>query len=76
MMDTIETKEPSVSCATNKVKEGVLELKDAVTQQTSDAINSCCDGTRDMIKSRPYTSVLIAFGIGAFASALIFSRRD
>ena len=75
-METLETKEPSVSCATNKVKEGVLELKDAVAAQTADAINTCCDGTRDLIKSRPYTSVLIAFGVGALVAAVIFGRRD
>ena len=78
MTESVETKEASVACAANKVKEGVVELKDAVTAQTSDALNACCETTRDMIKSRPYTSVLVAFGLGALAAALIFGgrRRD
>lgn len=72
----VETTEPSISCAANKVKEGVMEMKDAVATQTSQALGNCTDGAQNLIKSAPYKSVLIAFGIGALVSALVFRRRD
>jgi ElaB/YqjD/DUF883 family membrane-anchored ribosome-binding protein len=71
----VELTRPTVAEATKKMKEGAKDLKQAVKTQTTETWNQYCDDTRSMIKSAPYKSVLIAFGVGALASALLFRRR-
>lgn len=67
--------EPSVSHATRTMKDGVSEMKDAVVDKTTRAARHCRNGSENMIKRAPYASVVVAFGIGALASALLFRRK-
>jgi ElaB/YqjD/DUF883 family membrane-anchored ribosome-binding protein len=62
------TTSPSIENATEKMKSGASEFKDAVVTQGSDMLNRTCDRTEAMIRDHPYTSVAIAFGVGALAA--------
>jgi len=68
------TARPAIANATQKIKEGAVELKTAVVDQSAEAIQKCYDTTESKIKAAPYTSVLIAFGVGAVLGALWFRR--
>jgi ElaB/YqjD/DUF883 family membrane-anchored ribosome-binding protein len=70
-----ELMQPTVGHGARTMKEGALELKDAVVNTTTRTATQCRNSTEKMIKSAPYKSVLIAFGIGALASALLFRRK-
>jgi ElaB/YqjD/DUF883 family membrane-anchored ribosome-binding protein len=74
-MDVHPSIRPSIQGATEKMKSGAAEFKDAVVNQSSDMFSRCTDKTEGMIKNNPYTSVLIAFGVGAALAGLLFMRR-
>lgn len=60
--------------AAQKMKEGALEMKSAVVQQSGEVFQQAVDQTEAAIKEYPHRSVLIAFGVGALLGALIFRR--
>ncbi|HLX62221.1 MAG TPA: hypothetical protein VKX17_13150 [Planctomycetota bacterium] len=68
------TARPAIANATQKIKEGAVELKSAVVDGSTEAFQKCYDTTESKIRSAPYTSVMIAFGIGAVLGALLFRR--
>jgi ElaB/YqjD/DUF883 family membrane-anchored ribosome-binding protein len=65
---------PSVQSATEKMKSGATEFKDAVANQSSEMWNNYRSQTEVKIRDNPYRSVLIAFGLGALAG-LFFLRK-
>lgn len=74
-MDTIEEDaDRSFGSAAQKMKEGAVEIKNVVFEQGAESIDKYCKATEDVIKSNPYRSVLVAFGVGA-ALGLLLSRR-
>jgi ElaB/YqjD/DUF883 family membrane-anchored ribosome-binding protein len=73
-MEAILTHKQEIGNAAHKVKEGAMELKDAVVQQSSETLEKACKETETVIKANPYRSVLIAFGIGALMGAVMFRR--
>lgn len=63
-----------IGSAAHKIKEGAVELKNAVVQQSSDSLEKACKETETVIKANPYRSVLVAFGVGALLGAVMFRR--
>lgn len=47
----------------------------SATQTVSNKASEACDRASDFVKARPFTSVLIALGVGALAARLICGRR-
>lgn len=65
---------PAISNAAQKLRDGAVEMKSAVVEQGSEAIQKCCEQTEATIKAYPYKSVLIAFGVGVALGALVLRR--
>ncbi len=63
-----------IGSAAHKIKEGAVELKNAVVQQGSESLGKACQETETIIKANPYRSVLVAFGVGALLGAVLFRR--
>ena len=63
---------PTVEHATKQMKSGAVELKDAVVTQSNEMFNRCWDDTESLIRENPYRSVLVAFGLGAIVSLILF----
>jgi ElaB/YqjD/DUF883 family membrane-anchored ribosome-binding protein len=64
----------AISDAAAKVQSSAIELKDAVVEHGSEAVKRACDATEETIKTNPYSSVLVAFGVGALLGVLLFRR--
>lgn len=65
---------PAIANATQKLREGAVELKSAVVEKGSEAFQHACEQTEATIKEYPYRSMLVAFGAGAILGALLFRR--
>lgn len=70
MMD----QKPAISHAAQNLHDGAIEMKSAVVEQGSQAIQRACEQTEATIKAYPYKSVLIAFGVGVALGALVLRR--
>jgi ElaB/YqjD/DUF883 family membrane-anchored ribosome-binding protein len=71
----VEMREHTVSGATEKMKEGAKEFKEAVTTEARGKFDEYKDEAKTMIQENPYRSVLIAFGVGALIGMMMI-RRD
>jgi len=60
----------TIENATNKLKEGAGELKDAVVTSGAEALKKYHSEGTQIIKNNPYTSVLVALGVGALIGIL------
>ena len=65
---------PAISHAAQNLRDGALEMKSAVVQHGTEAIQKACEQTEATIKAYPYKSVLIAFGVGVALGALVLRR--
>ena len=70
----IETANPSMAQAAGKIKEGAAELSGAAYASANEKLKQACSQTKEVIKENPYTSIAVAFGVGAILGALL-SRR-
>ena len=64
----------SISNAAQKMRDGAVDMKEAVVEQGSDALERACEHTEAAITEYPYRSVLISFGVGALVGAFLFRR--
>ena len=71
----VEMREHTVSSATEKMKEGAQEFKEAVTSGARGKFDDYKNEATQMIQENPYRSVLIAFGLGALVGMMML-RRD
>lgn len=75
------SKGDSMSHAAQQVRSGVAEFKDAAVSSAADAMDVAKEKLQGahahgekVIKGNPYTSVLVAFGVGAILG-VIMARR-
>jgi ElaB/YqjD/DUF883 family membrane-anchored ribosome-binding protein len=70
----VEIREHTVTGATEKIKEGAQEFKEAVASGARDKMDEYKDQATRMIQDNPYRSVAIAFGIGALVGMLMLRK--
>lgn len=75
------SKSPTMAHAAEQVRSGAAEFKDAAMDQAACAIDSAKERLTDahaqgekVIKSNPYTSVIVAFGVGAVLGVVLARR--
>ena len=68
------TNNPSLSDSAGKVRDGAVEFAGAAVDTAKEKMSEACSQTQEVIKENPYTSVLVAFGIGAILG-VVLSRR-
>ena len=68
--------------AARKVREGAMEFSSAAVEQAKCAAEAAQEKLKDVhaqgtevIKSNPYTSVLVAFGVGAVLGVLLTRQK-
>jgi ElaB/YqjD/DUF883 family membrane-anchored ribosome-binding protein len=70
----VEMREHTVSSATEKMKEGAQEFKEAVKTEARGKFDEYKEEATTMIQENPYRSVLIAFGLGALIGMMMIRR--
>jgi len=65
---------PAISHAAQNLRDGAIEMKSAVVEHGTQAIQRVCEQSEATIKAYPYRSVLIAFGAGVALGALVLRR--
>lgn len=70
----MEAINPTMGEAARKVRDGAVEFTGAAVGTANETLKSACAQSKEVIKDNPYTSVLVAFGVGAVLGALIARR--
>ncbi len=67
----MEATENKMCHATQKIQDGVEELRDAVVKTSADAVEKCCHETEAYIREKPINMTLIAFGAGTLMAMFL-----
>jgi ElaB/YqjD/DUF883 family membrane-anchored ribosome-binding protein len=65
-----------MSAATEKMKEGAYEFKEAVSGQAAETYEEYKERGAEMIRTNPYTSLLVAFGIGTLIGMFLLRKSE
>jgi ElaB/YqjD/DUF883 family membrane-anchored ribosome-binding protein len=71
---TGECQKHDISSAAQKIHDGAMDMKAAVVERGNAALHQACCGTEATIKANPYTSLLVALGVGVVIGAVILRR--
>lgn len=69
-----QVREQTIGSATEKMKEGAQEFKEALASSARGTLEQYRDDATHLIQDNPYRSVLIAFGVGALFGMLMLRR--
>ena len=70
----METSLDNVCCAAQKIQQGADELQTALVATGTELLEKAYEETDAYINEKPYKSILLAFGIGAFTTLFLLRR--
>ena len=70
----MQTSLDNVCCAAQKIQQGADELQSALVATGTEMLETARDEADAYITEKPYKSILIAFGIGAFTTLFLLRR--